>query len=351
MAIEFQCTGCRQWYAVPERAAGRTVTCPQCSESMLVPEPTEVLAAAPMILDDDEDEDLSESVTEPDLPHAHFLGSVANVEADAAPPESIIIQTATKPKPARSKRKPEVAPVPPEKRIAPTEVPKEVVFDDEHTTKAMLLSRPALVNYVLAGVIVAGLLAITVLVTIQKERLLNPLPMNVSRQISPSPQALAWLGERKSSFLYSFQLPENYQPASARPSVDGFPKNTIAHAWEAQPGGNDAGSSFAVWVIPKVYDLEEKLEEMNNLQKYVGYPTAIEQRSAHARIGEDMICVQGIVDGSSYELSRKGVIYLISHEDRTIMIIAMAVGPSSRQGQAILNAAAGTIELNAKSEA
>jgi hypothetical protein len=152
----------------------------------------------------------------------------------------------------------------------------------------------------------------------------NP-PVGIQKVLKANKLAVNMMGPRQSGAGYSFVLPEKFVPA-AKPSVANLPSGTVSYGWQADPESADQGSEFRIWVIPEVMNLQDQLDRLKTLGSRLDYHAVVMDKSSYRRIGDDMLCVVGRVDGSSPQTTRKGVVFLIVDRGRTLMVVGMGVG-------------------------
>jgi hypothetical protein len=151
-----------------------------------------------------------------------------------------------------------------------------------------------------------------------------------------NPAAVSRLGPRQTELGYSIQLPSDFA-ATAAPATEGMPAGTQSFAWAAKPGTEGAGSQLRMWVIPKTLNIDQELQTLNGLGGLLDYPGNVQNKSTYHRLGDSMLAVRGLIDGSDATAIRKGVIYLISDAGQTMILVGMATGPKVAELQALLD--------------
>ncbi len=333
MPFSVQCEGCGQSLIIPDQHAGSAVPCPNCG--------TQVIAEAPLM-----PPPMGGPVPTPrpsGSPTVSVRTSTAPAPGDAptidhvpstAPPPSRVARGAPPPgaaPPPAVSAPPPAPPAAPPPRTAPPprrqgDAPVESFEIESHEglERALQLKRRNPIGIIMtvlvisvAGLVLAGY-GIMALMT------KNP-PVGLQEQIKPNRQALSMMGQRQTGAGYSFVLPKNFVPA-AQPSTDNLPRGTVSYGWQADPESEDQGSEFRIWVIPEVMNLKEQFHKLKTLGSRLEYHAVVLDKSSYRRIGDDLLCVVGRVDGSTKQTTRKGVVYLIVDGKRTLMVVGMGVG-------------------------
>lgn len=164
----------------------------------------------------------------------------------------------------------------------------------------------------------------------------NPAPSSVANRFVANASAVSMLGPRQTELGYSLQLPSDFAATTA-PPTEGMPAGTQSFAWAAKPGTEGAGSLCRMWVIPKTLNIDQELQTLNDLSGLLDYPGSVQNKSTYHRLGDSMLAVRGLIEGSDATSIRKGVIYLIANGRQTIILVGMATGPKVTELQAQLD--------------
>jgi hypothetical protein len=163
----------------------------------------------------------------------------------------------------------------------------------------------------------------------------NPPLVSVEKSVQPVRSALNDMSPQ-TGVGYTFHLPESFVAGEA-PATGSLPDGTASYSWQAPKDSEDEGCELRIWVIPKEMNLREQLAGLSNVNSWVAYSADVSDKTLYRRLGDDMLCVYAHVDGSTKQTTRKGVIYLIIDDDRTIMAIGMGVGGNWKQVRYLLN--------------
>jgi hypothetical protein len=274
------------------------------------------------------------SVRKSSAPAPGEAPTIAHVPPAAPPPSRVAHGTplaasapppaASAPPPAPPAAPPPRTAQPPPRRQGDTPGTGFEIESHEGLERALQLQRknPIGIILTLAVILIAGLVlagyGIMALMT------KNP-PVGVQEPLQVNQLAVNMMGQRQSGAGYSFILPKEFVPAT-KPSVANLPSGTVSYGWQADPESVDQGSEFRIWVIPEVMNLQEQLDRLKTLGSRLECHAVVMDKSSYRRIGDDMLCVVGRVDGSTPQATRKGVVYLIVDGNRTLMVVGMGVG-------------------------
>lgn len=212
--------------------------------------------------------------------------------------------------------------------------------------RAVQLQKTSVWPWIFAGIMAVGILIAVVAAMLVKQLNPNPAPHTLTQQFPANPAAVALLGARKAGLGYSLKLPPDFEEATP-PPLEGLPAGTKSIAWAAKAGTEDAGSFLRIWVIPDTLNIDQELRGLPGLGGFVEYPANIQNKSTWQRLGK-MVAVRGLVEGSEGSEPRKGVIYLLADEDRTLIVVGMAAGNKMAEIQFLLDHAVRTLERSAE---
>jgi len=345
MSLAVRCDRCGKSQSVPDSLVGEPIICSYCGQQVIVAAdaplmPPPLPGAAPVVGQRAASPlkpvtQVGETPTKPapvTRPPQRSLGAVPmsrpGVSPSTGPP--------TAPPPAT----PPPIPLPAPPRRDPP--PGELVL--ETYERAVRLQKTSIWPWIFAGAMATLILIAVIVALVIQQAHPNPSLESVTNDpFVANAAAVSMLGPRQTGLGYSLQLPVDFVPA-AEPSIAGMPAGTKSIAWVAKPGTESAGSLCRIWRIPQALNIDRELQNLHGMGGLLDHSATIQNKSTYHRLGETMLAVRGLVDGSDATAVRKGVIYLLADGRHTAIVVGMATGPKVTELQAQLDHAIRTLQ-------
>jgi hypothetical protein len=214
-------------------------------------------------------------------------------------------------------------------------------FDSDVVERAVKMSKPNTVAWVLSALILGVIVVGGLYVALTRMGTVNPSPGEIADRLPPADEALDKLRERQSALGYSLRLPKGFARGVPPPTA-GLPAGSQSYSWAAADGADDEGSFLHLIVIAKKSNILKELHSLHSIGDQTSFPATIINKSVYRRIGDhDLVAVRGLLEGQRD--GQPGIVYFVADGRRTLIVIGAGSGKKPANVQYLLDHAVRTL--------